>query len=158
MKPGPARFLLRVAMDLEEINRCLELMRQHGLAELELERDGLRIRARKAENDMPSIPKPELAATPTDRRGSSSQGVGLVFVKAPVLGTFYRASGPDVPPFIQVGDVVQKGDLLCVIEAMKLMNEIKAELEGEVVDVFVENGQAVKYGDRLFALRQVSRI
>ena len=128
-------------MDLEEINRCLELMRQHGLAELELERDGLRIRARKAENDMPSIPKPELAAKPTDRRGSSSQGVGLVFVKAPVLGTFYRASGPDVPPFIQVGDVVQKGDLLCVIEAMKLMNEIKSELEGEVVDVLSRTGK-----------------
>ena len=145
-------------MDLEEINRCLELMRQHGLAELELERGGLRIRARKAENNMSSTPKPELAVTSPDRRGSSSPGVGLVFVKAPILGTFYRASGPDAPPFIQIGDVVQKGDLLCVIEAMKLMNEIKSELEGEVVDVFVENGQAVNYGDRLFALRQASRM
>ena len=145
-------------MDFEEINRFLELMRQYGLAELELERDGLRLRARKAENDMSSAPKHQLPIKPKAGREPSSLGGGLAFVKAPILGNFYRASTPDASPFIQVGDIVQKGDLLCVIEAMKLMNEIKSEFTGEVVDVFVENGQAVNYGDRLFAIRQASSV
>jgi acetyl-CoA carboxylase biotin carboxyl carrier protein len=143
-------------MDIEDINRFLKLMRQHDLVELELERDGLRLRARKTENGLPSTPKPQRGVTPKARSGPSSHGAGLALVKAPILGTFYRAGGPDAPPFIQVGGVVQKGDLLCVIEAMKLMNEIKSEFEGEVVEVFVENGQAVNYGDRLFAIRQAS--
>ena len=141
-------------MELDDINRLLELMRQHGLAEFELERDGLRIRARKANGPKPSGAEPELAAAPTGKSPTNSPGAGLVFVKAPILGTFYRASGPDTSPFVQVGDVVCKGDLLCVIEAMKLMNEIKSELNGEVVEVFVENGEAVQYGDRMFAIRQ----
>ena len=141
-------------MDLDDINRILELMRHHGLAEFELERDGLRIRARKENGPKPSVAEPELSAAPTGKSATNSPGAGLVFVKAPILGTFYRASGPDTSPFVQVGDVVCKGDLLCVIEAMKLMNEIKSELDGEVVEVFVENGEAVQYGDRMFAIRQ----
>ena len=141
-------------MELEDINRILELMRQHGLVEFEVERDGLRIRARKANGPKPSVAESELAVGLTGKSATTSPGAGLVFVKAPILGAFYRASGPDMSPFVQVGDVVCKGDLLCVIEAMKLMNEIKSELDGEVVEVFVENGQAVQYGERLFAIRQ----
>lgn len=141
-------------MELEDINRILELMRQHGLVEFEVERDGLRVRARKANGPEPSVAESELAVALTGKSATNSPGAGLVFVKAPILGTFYRASGPDMSPFVQVGDVVCKGDLLCVIEAMKLMNEIKSELDGEVVEVFVENGQAVQYGERLFAIRQ----
>ena len=141
-------------MELEDINRILELMRQHGLVEFEVERDGLRVRARKANGPEPSVAESELAVALTGKSATNSPGAGLVFVKAPILGTFYRASGLDMSPFVQVGDVVCKGDLLCVIEAMKLMNEIKSELDGEVVEVFVENGQAVQYGERLFAIRQ----
>ena len=74
-------------------------------------------------------------------------------VKAPIVGTFYRASAPGAPPFAELGSVVKKGQVLCIIEAMKLMNEIESEYEGEIVKVYVENGQPVQYGERLFAIR-----
>ena len=74
-------------------------------------------------------------------------------MKSPIVGTFYRASEPGAKPFAEVGDTVKKGQVLCIIEAMKLMNEINAECDGEVVKVYVENGQAVQYGERLFAIK-----
>jgi acetyl-CoA carboxylase biotin carboxyl carrier protein len=77
----------------------------------------------------------------------------LVYVKSPIVGTFYRASAPNEKPFVSVGDQVEKGSVLCIVEAMKLMNEIDSEVAGEVVAVHVENGQAVEYGQRLFSVR-----
>jgi acetyl-CoA carboxylase biotin carboxyl carrier protein len=77
----------------------------------------------------------------------------LAVVKSPIVGTFYRASEPGAPPYAEVGDTVKKGQVLCIIEAMKLMNEINAEIDGEVVKVYVENGHAVQYGERLFAIK-----
>ena len=77
----------------------------------------------------------------------------LAVVKSPIVGTFYRASEPGAKPFAEVGDMVKKGQVLCIIEAMKLMNEINAEIDGEVVKVYVENGHAVQYGERLFAIK-----
>jgi acetyl-CoA carboxylase biotin carboxyl carrier protein len=74
-------------------------------------------------------------------------------VKSPIVGTFYRSAEPDAPPFVQIGDTVRKNQVLCIIEAMKLMNEITSEYEGEIVKIYVENGQAVQYGERLFAIR-----
>ena len=139
-------------MDVDQIRQMLELMREHGLAEFEYKGDGERIRLRRAD-----LPAGEDAggrsATPApdgDRRGAQPE---VVTVDAPILGTFFRAAGPDQPPFVQIGDVVHRGDPLCVIEAMKLMNDIKADCDGDVVDIFVENGQPVQYGDRLFAIR-----
>jgi acetyl-CoA carboxylase biotin carboxyl carrier protein len=77
----------------------------------------------------------------------------LAIVKSPIVGTFYRASEPGARAFVEVGDAVRKGQVLCIIEAMKLMNEIDSEYEGEVVKAYVENGQAVQFGERLFAIR-----
>lgn len=135
-------------MDFDELDQILELMRRHGLVEFELERDDLRVRLRKPERtaDTP-LPSPagDLSAAGTDP--------DLAVVQAPILGTFYRASGPDASPFVSVGDVVRTGDVLCIIEAMKLMNEIKSECDGEVVEVYVESGQPVQYGERLFSIR-----
>jgi len=74
-------------------------------------------------------------------------------VKSPIVGTFFRASEPGAPPFVEVGATVKKGQVLCIIEAMKLMNEIDSEYEGEIVNIYVENGQPVQYGERLFAIR-----
>ena len=79
----------------------------------------------------------------------------LAVVKSPIVGTFYRAAEPGAKPFTEVGEMVKKGQVLCIIEAMKLMNEINAEIDGEVVKVYVENSQAVQYGERLFAIRPV---
>ncbi len=143
-------------MDLDRIgpvlDRVLGLMREHGLAELEVESEDLRIRARKAgaagaSDEVAAVPAGEGAAPAPAGRGPVA-----TVVEAPVVGTFYRAGAPDAAPFVEVGDRVEPGDVLCVIEAMKLMNDIKAEFAGEVVEVLAENGQAVEYGQPLFAL------
>jgi acetyl-CoA carboxylase biotin carboxyl carrier protein len=83
----------------------------------------------------------------------AEEDVELVIIKSPIVGTFYRAPEPGARPFAEEGDTVKKGQVLCIIEAMKLMNEINAEVEGQVVRVYVESGQAVQYGERLFAIR-----
>ena len=150
-----------VIMDFDEINQILELMRAHGLAEFELERGDLHIRLRKTETAVtPSSRQPAAtevvgpaAATPEPASGGTAE-TDVTIVEAPILGTFYRASAPDASPFVDVGDVVKPGDVLCIIEAMKLMNDIKSEYAGEVVDIFLENGQPVQYGERLFAIRR----
>src|SRR5918996_75314 len=80
-------------------------------------------------------------------------GTELAIVKSPIVGTFYRAPEPTAANFVEVGDTVKKGQVLCIIEAMKLMNEIDSEYDGEIVNIYVENGQAVQYGERLFAIR-----
>ena len=142
-------------MDFDRIgpalDRMVDLMREHELAELELESDGIRIRLRKPEAAGPpgaSTAAPGPAGPPA---AAGREPVATV-VNAPVVGTFYRAGEPDAAPFVEVGDRVQAGDVLCVIEAMKLMNDIKADFAGEVVDVLAENGQAVEYGQPLFAI------
>jgi len=149
-------------MDYDELNQILELMRVHGLAEFELERDDLHVRLRKAETPVatpsgagPVVPEvvTRASATAEAARGGTAES-GATIVEAPILGTFYRASAPDVSPFVEIGDVVKPGDVLCIIEAMKLMNDIKSEHAGEVVEIFAENGQPVQYGERLFSIRR----
>ena len=85
--------------------------------------------------------------------GPPSDELDFAIVKSPIVGTFFRASEPNTPPFVDVGTSVKKGQVLCIIEAMKLMNEIDSEYDGEVVKVYVENGQPVQYGERLFAIK-----
>ena len=146
--------------DFESIQRMLELMQEHGLEEFELEHDGLRVRLRKPvgihraagaplKSDTATGPVQQARILPLE----SPADEGLVFVKSPIVGTFYRAAEPGAESFVEVGSTVRKGQVLCIIEAMKLMNEIDAEEAGEVVSVFVENGQPVQYGDSLFALK-----
>ena len=156
-------------MDLDEIKKILDLMREHDLAEFELERDSGKVKLRKHPNTpqfvtaAPAVPQLAYApagpaAVPPPGAGepvltSASEDVDLAIIKAPIVGTFYRASEPGAKPFAEVGEQVRKGQVLCIIEAMKLMNEINAECDGEVVKVYVENGQAVQYGERLFAVK-----
>ena len=84
---------------------------------------------------------------------STSDEIELAVVKSPIVGTFYRSPEPGAPSFVEIGSIVKKGQVLCIIEAMKLMNEIDSEYDGEVVSIYVENGQPVQYGERLFAIR-----
>jgi acetyl-CoA carboxylase biotin carboxyl carrier protein len=157
-------------MTLDEIRQILEMMREHELAEFELERDGETLRLRKQSappswsGPMPAMPQlsyapplpagaPAPAAHETPVLTAASEDVDLAIVKSPIVGTFYRAPEPGAPSFVETGQSVRKGQVLCIIEAMKLMNEINAECDGEVVKVYVENGQAVQYGERLFAIR-----
>ena len=156
-------------MDFDEIKQILDMMREHELAEFELERDNFKLRLKKQSSGhwVSTVPlqEPGHAAAPM-RAASSAPGAGgapvltpgedlleLAVVKSPIVGTFYRASEPAAKPYAEVGDVVKKGQVLCIIEAMKLMNEINAEVDGEVIKVYVENGQPVQYGERLFAIK-----
>ncbi len=160
-------------MTVDEIKQILELMREHELAEFELQREGETLRLRKhspaqwsaampavpATAFHPAPPAAPAAAAPTPPGETdavlepASEDVDLAIVKSPIVGTFYRAAEPAAPPFVDTGQTVRKGQVLCIIEAMKLMNEINAECDGEIVKVYVENGQAVQYGERLFAIR-----
>jgi acetyl-CoA carboxylase biotin carboxyl carrier protein len=156
-------------MDLDEIKRILEILREHDLSEFEIEYEGLRLRIKKngvvvAAPAMSAAPAPPAVAAASaqpapvalvaeGRAPDETSDLEFAVVKSPIVGTFYRAPEPGAPPFTEVGAQVKKGQVLCIIEAMKLMNEIESEYEGEVVKVYVENGQPVQYGERLFAIR-----
>ncbi len=158
-------------MDLDQLKSILELVREHELTEFEVEHEGLRLKIRKdAAGTLVAVPAhgapmpiaaaqtgvvsaPVAAGTGPMAPGAVEADVELAVVKSPIVGTFYRSSEPAAPPFVEVGSTVKKGQVLCIIEAMKLMNEIDSEYEGEIASVYVENGQAVQYGERLFAIR-----
>jgi acetyl-CoA carboxylase biotin carboxyl carrier protein len=155
-------------MNLDDIRQILDLVREHDLAELEIERDGLKVRVRKAGDRVavlpPALPDPAAApppaavaaaplASPAAVPVEETPGVELAVIKSPIVGTFYRSAEPGAQPFVDVGDAVRKGQVLCIIEAMKLMNEIESDCDGEISAVYVENGRPVQFGDRLFAVK-----
>jgi acetyl-CoA carboxylase biotin carboxyl carrier protein len=159
-------------MNVDAIKQLLELVREHELAEFELEQDGVKLRVRKQAPAGAAVPPVGLvmaapapvaaiasqAAAPAVAPASATpaaadDAVELAVVTSPIVGTFYRSADPTSAPFVEAGQRVRKGQTLCIIEAMKLMNEIESEYEGEVVKVYVENGQPVQYGERLFAIR-----
>ena len=163
-------------MTLDELKQILEMVREHELAEFEFEQEGVKLRLRKYSGAAPVLVQapaapvaqpvpvnggtaaPAPAAAPAVAGGSAGvtdeDGVELMVITSPIVGTFYRASSPDAAPFVDVGSRVKKGQALCIIEAMKLMNEIESECDGEIVRIFVENGQPVQYGERLFAVKR----
>ena len=160
------------AMNLDVIKSILELVREHDLAEFELEQDGLKIRVRKAGGQVTlvapvtqmAVPQSQIAPVPSPvavpqaavadaPAGEIPEPVDLAVIKSPIVGTFYRSSEPGARAFAEVGDTVKKGQVLCIIEAMKLMNEIESDCDGEIAAVYVENGKPVQFGERLFAVR-----
>ena len=157
-------------MNLDDIRQILDLVREHDLAELEIERDGLKVRVRKAGREVaimpPALPAVVAQAPPAQAAAAAASapapaaagpadanGMDLAVIKSPIVGTLYRAPEPGARPFVEVGDTVKKGQVLCIIEAMKLMNEIESECEGEIAAIYVENGRPVQFGDRLFAVK-----
>jgi len=160
-----------MTMTLDEIKQILDMVREHALAEFELEHDGVKLRIRKegavhvvasplpAPAIIPALPasSPVTPSGPQPvapaARQEDDEALEFAIVKSPIVGTFYRAPEPTAPPFVDLGQAVRKGQTLCIIEAMKLMNEIVSEYEGEIVKVFVENGQPVQFGERLFAIK-----
>ena len=156
-------------MNLDDVREILALMRENGIAEFEIEREGLKLRLRKDSAapavasvpvvvagvhaapvaPLPPAPEPAVPALPV----SHDTEVELAVVKSPIVGTFYRSPEPGTASFVEIGTTVKKGQVLCIIEAMKLMNEIDSEYDGEIVNIYVENGQPVQYGERLFAIR-----
>jgi acetyl-CoA carboxylase biotin carboxyl carrier protein len=158
------------SMNVDAIKQILDLVREHELTEFELEQAGVKLRVRKqgavpaaaapapqmAAIAAPALPPPTATAptaVPAPPAVAPEDLVELSVVTSPIVGTFYRTPDPSSPAFVEVGQRVKKGQTLCIIEAMKLMNEIESEYEGEIVKVYVENGQPVQYGERLFAVK-----
>ena len=162
-------------MEFDDIEKILSLVKEHDLAEFELERDGLKLKVRKApaggapqafQTVLPPISIPGSAAIPAGQPQAATSHsappvppdgdeLELAVVKSPIVGTFYRSPEPGAPSFVEIGQRVKKDQVLCIIEAMKLMNEITSEFDGELVSAYVENGKPVQYGERLFAIKTV---
>jgi acetyl-CoA carboxylase biotin carboxyl carrier protein len=163
-------------VDLKDLKEILRILEEQDVTEFELEQDGVKLRVCRASSGSPApvaapivaplvlpgaapVPAPAApqpgtaaAAAAAAAEAAASDADGTL-VRSPIVGTFYRSPDPNSPPFVSVGDSVKVGQVLCIIEAMKLMNEIEAEMAGEVTKIHPENGQPVQYGDPLFTIR-----
>ena len=150
-------------MTVDEIRELINLAAETGIAELEVQRGENRVRIRRAAfaapqefvHSAPATPPPPPSEAPKDKGRDQPADPNLTLVKSPIVGTFYEAASPGAAPFVRVGEHVQPGKVLCIIESMKLMNEIEAETSGIIESKLVMNGQPVEYGEALFAIRAV---
>ncbi|OGW79270.1 MAG: acetyl-CoA carboxylase, biotin carboxyl carrier protein [Omnitrophica bacterium GWA2_52_8] len=157
-------------MNIRELKEMLQLMKEHELSEVEIEKEGLKIRLKKACPEKMIAEAVSYAAPRTAAAGrAAAEALGYddgakagtvpvveegEFIKSPMVGTFYSAPAPDQPPYVAAGQRVNAGDVLCIVEAMKLMNEIKAEVSGMVIEVMVQNGQPVEFDQPLFKIKK----
>lgn len=153
-------------MNLKEIKEMINLMNENDLAELEIEKDGTKIKLKKSTSEIPekyrsSSPQyrleniPSTKAMEEDLIPALQSGKTTKAIASPMVGTFYRAPSPEAPPFIEIGQIVEIGQVVCIVEAMKLMNEIKSEVRGKVVEAPVENAEPVEFGQTLFVVEPV---
>jgi len=161
-------------LDLKELKEILQILEEKEITEFELEEEGMKLRIRKGPASsnhagpgavlpviasVAPVAAPPPAPLPAAPRAAgpppeaAPEEPGVTVVKSPIVGTFYRTPDPNSPPFVSVGDRIRVGQVLCIIEAMKLMNEIEAEVAGEVVKIHLESGQPVQYGEPLFTVR-----
>ena len=149
-------------IDIEEINKIINLLEDRNLVEFELEIEGFKIKigrnlpvsyynlpGKSFPADPPASPQ---CLTPSSAADQIEPKSELHAVVSPMVGTFYRAPSPSSPPFVEIGDIVKKKQTLCIVEAMKLMNEIESDADGVIKDIFVENGKPVEFGQKLFAI------
>jgi acetyl-CoA carboxylase biotin carboxyl carrier protein len=151
-------------LDLAEVRRLVNLMETKELAEVEIELEGKRVRvvragaggpvvtAQPAAAPLAAAPAPAAAAAPAAEAAAEPAKRGAE-IPSPMVGTFYRSPSPDAAPFAEVGDRIGKESVVCIIEAMKVMNEIKAEMDGEILEILVQNGEPVEFGQPLFLIR-----
>ncbi|HTL71022.1 MAG TPA: acetyl-CoA carboxylase biotin carboxyl carrier protein [Candidatus Eisenbacteria bacterium] len=146
-------------MNIKEIKEMIQLMNENGLSEIEMEKEGLKIRLKKGASGVEHTIYQEVrpassAARPAEpepkETPKSAAAVAKTLIKSPMVGTFYSSPAPDAPPFLQPGSQVQVGQVICIIEAMKLMNEIKSEVSGKIAEILVNNGDPVEFGQALF--------
>jgi len=177
--PAAPQRAADTAINMEELHELISLMTENGLTEFELEREGFRVRLSRDIGSRTSTPEAALPATAEKQSvvahtvasqesvphavaqhpgaqaaTAASEDHDLHIITSPIVGTFYRAASPTAETFIRIGGRVEPETVVCIIEAMKLMNEIQAETSGEVAKIYVENGQAVEYGQPLFGVRQ----
>jgi len=145
----------------KQIQELIDLLRRNNLTELEFERQGIRIRVRheasvKATTTVPQESVPASPQQPTHSASTATSvpetAIGFLTVTSPIVGTFYRSPSPDADAYVEEGDSVKKGQVLCIVEAMKLMNEIESEVDGRIVKILVENTKSVEYGQALFLI------
>ena len=152
-------------MNIKEIKELLELMAEHNVGEIEIEKDNAKIKLRKLPNGQVVMQSaPQMMAAPMQQVQSAAQAAapalppaleeGVTIVRSPMVGTFYAAPAPDQPPYVSIGKGVKEGDVLCIVEAMKLMNEIKSELGGTVIEILVQNGQTVEYDQPILKIKK----
>lgn len=156
-------------MNIKEIKEMLQLMAEHNLTEIEIEKDGLKVKLRKGANgrivqeEMPAAVPPiiipraaEISQMPAAAapKAPAADNPNVFVVKSPMVGTFYAAPSPDMPAYAIPGKRIKEGDVLCIVEAMKLMNEIKAEVSGQIVEILVKNGQPVEFDQPLFKIQK----
>jgi acetyl-CoA carboxylase biotin carboxyl carrier protein len=152
-------------LSFKEIKELIDLVAERGLSALEVEQTGFRVRIEGAHPQagngasagalgaFPALPAPVPATGTGVSSPAEKEEEGLHVITSPIVGTFYRAPSPESDPFAEVGQKVAKGKILCIIESMKLMNEIESDVEGEIVEVYPRSGQPVEYGEKLFAIR-----
>lgn len=148
---------------MDELQALAALVNEHGFTDFEFENENIRVRLSKAAAAAPAAtpvaPTP-VAATPVAvpvsdaAPAAADEDAGLHKITSPIVGTFYRSPGPDKPPYVSEGSTVSADTVVCIVEAMKLMNEIPAEISGQIVKVYVENGEAVEFGQPLFGIRK----
>ena len=141
-------------VNIKELKEMIALMNENGLTEIEIEKDGTRVKLKKGlegtfekvtETVAPQASAAEIKPQPIEKKN-------IIEIKSPMVGTFYRAPSPDANPYVEIGTSIAPGQVVCIIEAMKLMNEIKSEIKGKIVDIPVENGHPVEFGQVLFVV------
>lgn len=172
--PNFNRFSPKIPpLDLKQIKQIIDLMKRSELTEFAVEEEGFKLKIRRGANGLPIVSRssdPGLvfasregapapagqppAAAPAPAPATPEEEAGVAFIKSPMVGTFYRAASPESKPFIDAGAKVTENTVVCIIEAMKIMNEIQAEAKGTILEILVENGQPVEYGQRLFKIKQ----
>jgi acetyl-CoA carboxylase biotin carboxyl carrier protein len=161
----PFRAFEEGVVDVKELRELIDILSHSGFSTFEMERDGFKLRLVKSSAGAAPLATsgeaqvfaatatPHATPVPATPSGVSPEKSALVEVPSPIVGTYYRQPSPGAASFVEVGDTVKKGQVLCIIEAMKLMNEIEAEIDAEVVEICVQNGQPVEFGEVLFRLR-----
>jgi acetyl-CoA carboxylase biotin carboxyl carrier protein len=142
-------------MELEEIRQLIDLLKETDITEIQVERDGVKLKI-KRERFMRSF---EIGSQTVKQAGASAEAKEeaedaqrLITITSPIVGVFHRSPAPEAPPFVEAGSAVKKGQVLCIVEAMKLMNEIESDADGVISKILIENGQPVEYGEPLFLI------
>lgn len=143
-------------MELDEIKKLIEVLKETDITELQIEREGSKLKIKREKflstfEAVPSVKKHE-AAISKETKIEVTEESKMATVTSPIVGIFHRAPAPEAPPFVEVGSSVKKGQVLCIVEAMKLMNEIESDTDGVISKILVENGQPVEYGEPLFLI------
>jgi acetyl-CoA carboxylase biotin carboxyl carrier protein len=146
-------------MNLKEIKEMISLMNENQLMELEIEKDGMRIRLKKTASGQEGFSGPIIVEREGTHQAQKQAPEMLqipasktVEIRAPMVGTFYRAPAPEAPPYVEVGQAVEPGQVICIIEAMKLMNEIKSEIKGKILEILIDNAEPVEFGQPMFLI------